>query len=213
VAEQQERLVEALELIHRLFAGERVTHRGKHFRTEQAYLHTRAERRAPIYVSAFGPKAAAIAARWGDGLWTLGDPEMAPDVIDAYRAACDDLGHEPGEIVVQGIFSWARDDESALEGARVWKGAQPKVFYRDDWHEPAKMYEYAEQHVSDDDLREAIVISSDPQAHIDAARELERMGATIVMLANASGADPLGAIEIYGDQVLPALRGQRVQRV
>jgi coenzyme F420-dependent glucose-6-phosphate dehydrogenase len=138
VAEQKERLVEALELIHRLFAGERVTHRGKHFRTEQAYLHTRAERRAPIYVSAFGPKAAAIAARWGDGLWTVGDPEMAPDVIDAYRAACDDLGHEPGEIVVQRMFSWARDDESALEGARVWKGAQPKEFYRDDWHEPAK---------------------------------------------------------------------------
>jgi coenzyme F420-dependent glucose-6-phosphate dehydrogenase len=55
------------------------------------------------------------------------------------------------------------------------------------------------------------VISSDPQAHIDAARELERMGATTVVLANASGADPLGAIEIYGDQVLPALRGQRVR--
>jgi len=95
---------------------------------------------------------------------------------------------------------------------RVWKGAQPKELYRDDWHEPAKMYEYAEQRVSDDDLRQAIVISSDPEAHINGARELQRMGATIVVLANASGADPLGAIEIYGDQVLPALRGQRVQR-
>jgi coenzyme F420-dependent glucose-6-phosphate dehydrogenase len=210
VAEQQQRLVEALELIHRLFAGERVTHHGKHFRTDQAYLHTRPERRPPIFVSAFGPKAAAIAARWGDGMWTLGDPEMAPEVIDAYRAACDDLGRETGEIVLQGMFSWAPDDESALEGARVWKGAQPKEFYRGDWHEPAKMYEYAEQHVSDDDLREAIVISSDPQAHIEGARKLEQMGATIVVLANASGADPLGAIEVYGEHVLPALRGLRV---
>jgi coenzyme F420-dependent glucose-6-phosphate dehydrogenase len=211
VAQKQERLVEALELIHRLFAGERVTYQGRHFRTEQAYLHTRPERRPPIYVSAFGPKAAAIAARWGDGVWTLGDPEQAPSVIDAYRAACDDLGREPGEIVLQGMFSWARDDQSAFEGARVWKGAQPREFYRDDWHEPAKMYEYAEQRVSDDDLRQAIVISSDPEAHINGARELQRMGATIVVLANASGADPLGAIEIYGDHVLPALRGQRVE--
>jgi len=210
VNEQQERMVEALEIIRRLFDGERVTFEGQHFRTDNAYLHTPPRRRPPIYVSAFGPKAAAIAARWGDGVWTLGDPEMAPQVIDAYRGACDDLGREPGEVVVQGMFSWAPDDDAAFEGARVWRGAQPTEFYRDDWHDPAAMYRYAEQHVSDDELREKITISSAPEAHIEAARTLEQMGATVVVLANASGSDPRGAIEIYGRHVLPALRGQRV---
>src|SRR5436309_5619206 len=60
VHEQIERMDEALELIHRLFEGERVTHAGRHFSTDGAYLHTRSGRRPPIYVSAFGPLAAAV---------------------------------------------------------------------------------------------------------------------------------------------------------
>ncbi len=41
-------------------------------------------------------------------------------------------------------------------------------------------------------------------------RELEQLGATVIVLQNNSGADPLRAIEVYGEQVLPALRGARV---
>src|ERR671934_2206563 len=45
VSDQIERMEEGLELIHRLFAGERVTHQGRFFSTKQAYLHTRPDRR------------------------------------------------------------------------------------------------------------------------------------------------------------------------
>ena len=69
---------------------------------------------------------------------------MAPGVIDAYRSACEDAGREPGEIVLQAQFSWATDDDAALEGARVWKGAQPDEFFTDDWHDPEEMYEHGE---------------------------------------------------------------------
>src|SRR5918999_5831848 len=140
-AGQVRRMAEALEIISRLFAGEHVDYEGEHFKTDGAVLHTPPERRPPIYVSAFGPKAAAVAGRWGDGLWTLADPEMAPDMIEAYRAAASDAGREPGEIILQAQFSWAPDDDAALEGARVWKGAQPEEFFSDDWHDPKAMYE------------------------------------------------------------------------
>jgi coenzyme F420-dependent glucose-6-phosphate dehydrogenase len=210
VSQQIERMEEALELIHRLFAGERVDHHGAHFRTDGAYLHTRPERRPPIYVSAFGPKAAGVAGRWGDGLWTLADPERAPEVIEAYRAAAEDAGREPGEILLQVGFSWAAGDDAALEGARVWKGAQPDEFYTDDWHDPRAMYEHGAQQVSDDDLREAFVIGSDPDMHAERIRQVEQMGATTVVLMNNSGADPHAAIEVYGERVLPALRGAQV---
>lgn len=33
------------------------------------------------------------------------------------------------------------------------------------------------------------------------------MGATAVVVMNVSGADPLGAIRLYGQHVLPELRG------
>jgi coenzyme F420-dependent glucose-6-phosphate dehydrogenase len=208
-AEQVERMDEALEIINALFDGERVDHDGEHFRTKGAMLHTRPERRPPIYVSAFGAKAAGVAARRGDGLWTLADPEMAPDVIGAYRSACDDAGHEPGEIVLQTQFSWAADEDAALEGARVWKGAQPDEFFTDDWHEPAKMYEHGENKVSDEELREALIVSSDPEHHLERIRELEKLGATTMALMNVSGSDPHGAIKVYAEHVLPALSAVR----
>jgi coenzyme F420-dependent glucose-6-phosphate dehydrogenase len=207
VGKQVERMEEALELIHRLFAGERVDHEGEHFRTKRAYLDTRPERRPPIYVSAFGPRAAAVAGRFGDGLWTLADPETVPGLVDAYRSAAEDAGREPGEILLQAGVSWAEDDDAALEGARVWKGAQPDEFYTDDWHDPQAMYEEGERQLSDDELEERFVIGSDAGMHAERLREVEKLGATIVVVMNNSGADPHGAIRTYGEKVLPALRG------
>ena len=203
---QVERMEEALELIGRLWDGETVDHDGRWFSTKHAVLHTRGERRPPIYVSAFGPKAAAVAGRHGDGLWTLADPDMAPDMIGAYRTAAEDAGREPGEIILQAQFSWASSDEAALEGARVWKGAQPEEFFTGDWHDPKAMYERGEEQVCDDELREALIISSDPDVHVERVREIEAMGATTVALMNVSGADPGAALAVYRDRVLPALR-------
>jgi coenzyme F420-dependent glucose-6-phosphate dehydrogenase len=209
VSEQVDRMEEALEIISALFAGERLSREGRFFATDGAHLHTNADRRPPIYVSAFGPRAAAVAARHGDGLWTLGDPDTAPDVIDAYRSACDDAGKEAGEIVLQVQFSWAADDDTALEGARVWKGAQPDEFYTDDWHDPKAMYEHGEKQVSDEEFKEALVISSDAEVHAERIREVEELGATTVALMNCSGADPHGAIDAYARDVLPALKSVR----
>lgn len=207
VGAQIERMEEALELIHALFEGKRVSKRGTHFSTDGAYLHTRPERRPPIYVSAFGPRAARVAGRLGDGLWTLADPESVPKILDAYRGAADDAGREPGEIVLQTGFSWAADDDAALEGVRVWKGAQPKEFYVEDWHDPRAMSERGEEQVRDDDLREAMIVSSDPAAHVERIRAVEGLGASTVALMNNSGADPLAAIEVYAKDVLPQLHG------
>lgn len=205
VEAQIERMAEAIEIIRALWDGERLSREGKYFSTDRAYIHTLPSRKPPIYVSAFGPEAARVAGELGDGVWTLADPEAVPEILDAYRGAAEDAGREPGEIILQAAFSWAADDEAALDGARVWKGAQPKEFYRDDWHDPAAMLEHAERQVSDDELKEAMIISSDPAAHVERIREIEELGATTIPLMNNSGADPLAAVEVYGREVLPKL--------
>jgi alkanesulfonate monooxygenase SsuD/methylene tetrahydromethanopterin reductase-like flavin-dependent oxidoreductase (luciferase family) len=87
------------------------------------------------------------------------------------------LGKRPGEIILQAGFSWAEDDDAALEGARVWKGAQPREYYTDDWHDPTAMYPHAEEKVSDDEFRKAYIISSDPEEHAERVREIEKDGA------------------------------------
>jgi coenzyme F420-dependent glucose-6-phosphate dehydrogenase len=210
VAEQVERMEESLEIINRLLDGERLDHQGRFYRTKAAYLHTRGDRRPPLYVSAFGPQAAGVAARQSHGLWTLADPEQAPEIIDAYRSACEEAGKEPGEIILQAGFSWAEDDEAALEGARVWKSTQIPDYFTDDWHDPRAMYERAEREISDDDFKQAFIVSSDPELHAERVREVEQLGATVVCLQNGSGAAPERALHVYGEQVLPALRGARV---
>jgi coenzyme F420-dependent glucose-6-phosphate dehydrogenase len=207
VSDQIARMEEALEIIDRLLDGDRLDHRGRFFHTKAAYLHTRGERRPPVYVSAFGPDAAAVAGRLGDGVWTMGDPEMANPVIEAYRAACGDAGREPGEIILQAGFSWAEDDDAALEGARVWKSTQIPDYFTDDWHDPRAMYERAEAEISDDEFKQSYIISSDPEHHVERIREIEQLGATVVCLQNGSGAAPERALEVYGESVLPALRG------
>ena len=205
VGDQIARMDEALSIIDRLWKGETITEDGPYYRAKDLKLHTLPERRPPIWVSAFGPQAAEVAGRRGDGLWTLPDPESTPEVIEAYRAAGGD-----GEIVFQALFSWAETDEAAFEAARKWKGAQPDDHYRRDWHKPQEMYEHGEREMSDEEFAQNAIVSSDPAHHVERLRELEELGATVIVLQNNSGADPLRAIEVYGEQVLPALRGARV---
>lgn len=68
------------------------------------------------------------------------------------------------------------------------------------------MYDHAAEQVSDDDLKEALIISADPSVHVERIREVEEMGPTQIALMNVSGADPHGAISFYGESVLPELR-------
>jgi coenzyme F420-dependent glucose-6-phosphate dehydrogenase len=201
-------LEEACELIRRLWDGERVDHDGRFFRTKRAYLHTRPERPPPLYISAFRPGVARLAGRYGDGLWTMPDPESAPRLIEAYREAAGEAHRGPGTIVFEAGFSWAPNDDEALESARVWKGAIPEEFFIDDWSDPRAMYERGEEQVSDEAFRQQFIVSADPDEHVERIRELERLadGDVVVKLSNQSGPNALEAIRVYGEQVLPRLR-------
>jgi coenzyme F420-dependent glucose-6-phosphate dehydrogenase len=203
---QLEALEEALVLILRLFDGERVDHSGRFFRTKGAYLHTRPNRRPPIYVAAFGPRTARLAGRYADGLLTAADPDGLAKIKDAWLGAADDAGREPGELVLQVGFSWAPDDDIALEQAHVFKGAAPEEFYSEDWHDPQAMYRRGIEKISDEEFTRRNIVSADPAEHVERLREVERLGATIINCANLSGPNVLEAVRTYGGQVLPRLR-------
>lgn len=204
--EQLERTEEALAIVTRLLDGERVDFEGRHFRARGAYLYTRPERRPPVWMSAFHGQAAEVAGHLADGIWTLGDPLKAPAVIAAYRRGCEEAGREPGEIIVQGLFSWAGDDELALEGAREWKATLVDEHYTGDVHDPARIQAQGRE-VSDRKFEAMAIVSSDPETHVKKVKRLQALGATIVVLMNVSGADPHAALRTYGEAVLPKLRG------
>src|SRR3954465_9262061 len=110
LGEQQDRLESGLDAITRLWAGETVTVDAGWFRLKEAKLHTRARGRPRLYVSAFGPHAVEIAAKYGDGLWTLGDPEQAPEIIERWHEERGKLGRDQGEIILQSGFHLGPDE-------------------------------------------------------------------------------------------------------
>jgi coenzyme F420-dependent glucose-6-phosphate dehydrogenase len=207
VPEQLERTEEALTIITRLLDGETVDFKGRYFRTKAARLYLELERRPPVYMSAFGPQAAAIAGRLADGVWTLADPMRAPAVIAAYREAAQAAGREPGEIILQGMASWAEDDEAALQSAQEWKGTLVDQNYTDPVADPAEV-EARGNEVSDLRFRTMGLISSDPDDHVRKLKAIKQLGATAIVIMNISGQDPLGLVRTYGDEVLPKLREQ-----
>ena len=209
VGEQIRRLDQGLEAITRLWDGETVTMDAGWFRLQDAKLYTLAEHRPKLYISAFGPQAARVAGKYGDGLWTLGDPESAPEVIDAYREACAEHGKDVGEIILQSGFHLAGDEAEVIKRARKWKPTQLPEVYKDDLHDPAEMLARAKEQFSDEEFaKEGFVVASDPAEHVERLREIAAIdGCTVVCLQLVGDADPLGSIRRYGEEVLPALRG------
>jgi len=209
--EMLERFDRGLEAIVRLWDGETVTMDGGWFRLREARLYTRARTKPKLYVSAFGEQAARIAGKWGDGVWTMGDPDLAPSVVETYRESCADHGRRPGEVVLQSGFAWAEDEQQAIDGATRWKPTQMDAVYRDDIWRPEEMQRQAGQEVSDEEFaKQGFIIGADPEEHVERIRELEKLGPSTICLQLIGGADPRGSIRVYGDKVLPALRGARV---
>ena len=79
-------------------------------------------------------------------------------------------------------------------------------YFTDDWHEPAVMYARAARAVSDDDFRAQFIVGSTSPTTWSAFARSRELGPTVVCLQNASGADPHGALNIYGAEILPALQ-------
>jgi coenzyme F420-dependent glucose-6-phosphate dehydrogenase len=203
-AEQLRRTEESLTIITRLLDGGVVDFEGEFFRARRARLHLRTARRPPVFMSAFHEQAAEVAGRLADGVWTLADPTSAPKVIAAYRRGAEDAGREPGEIILQTLASVDDSDEAALEASREWKATLPDELYTDDIHDPADI-ERRGLDVSDRKFTAANLVSADPDVHVRKLRLMSEIGATAIVLMNASGRVPEALMRLYRDHVLPEL--------
>ncbi|GAA2276311.1 MULTISPECIES: TIGR03557 family F420-dependent LLM class oxidoreductase [Kitasatospora] len=107
-AERADMLEEAIGVMRELFTGRPVSHRGRHYTVDNARLYTTPERPLPIHVSGFGPNAAELAGRAGDGFVT-----MTPDgdLAEAFRR-----GGGVGKPVVGGVkVCWSSDQDKAVD--------------------------------------------------------------------------------------------------
>lgn len=104
---------EFLEIVTRLWAGEKVTFAGKHFSVSDAFITPPAPRgKIPLFIGGFAEKAIARAAKYGAGYF--GNVEICDLYAEKLRAA----GRDPaqGRVRLLGLFvAVARDPEKAMD--------------------------------------------------------------------------------------------------
>ena len=172
--EQLARTEEALTIITRLLDGETVDFDGTLLQGEgRSAVFAAAPPSAGLPVSVLRGRGRARRAA-GRRRLDARRPREGAEVISAYRSACEDAGREPGEIILQGVFSVAETDDAALEQAREWKGTMVDEHYTDPIADPAAIYRRGEQEVRRLDLHEADHRGGRPgharQAHQDAGK-------------------------------------------
>jgi coenzyme F420-dependent glucose-6-phosphate dehydrogenase len=202
--ERQARMQESLEIMHSLFAGEKLTFHGEYYTTETAKLYSPPAGRLPILMAAGGPKSAAFAGTHADGLITsVKDPaDTVAKVIAPYRKAATEAGKEHLVLATRWTVL-AGDPKEAWQALSSMRGLRA----------PGRLEatDPAELRIKADDMDRGEVLASytvipDAQGLIDAYRPLVTdVGADIVSIQVMSP-DPMATIELIGKEVLPELR-------
>jgi probable non-F420 flavinoid oxidoreductase len=202
--ERRARLGEAVAVIRALLAGETVSHHGL-VTVDRAKLWTLPERPPPLVGAAVSPETAAWVGGWADGLVTINQShDRLRAVIDAFRGG----GGEGKPLYLQVHLSWAADEHEALAVAHdQWS---TNVF------DPAlamelelpEQFEVAARFVTPDDVRSAVLVSSDLGRHTAWLGEYLELGFERIYLHEVGQAEHQRPfIDAFGSKVIPALTG------
>jgi G6PDH family F420-dependent oxidoreductase len=194
-----EMLEEAIEVIRLLWGGGSQSHRGRHYRVENARIYDLPEAPPPILVSGFGPRAIALAARVGDGFCTV-MPDA--DVVRSYRE------QGGGGKLVQGGMKvcYGRDEAQARATAhRLWANDGLPGELGQLLPTPTH-FEQASELVTEDMVAASIPCGPDLAAHVELIERYEAAGFDEVYVQQV-GADLDGFFAAYEREILPRWAG------
>lgn len=103
-----DRFEEAVGIIDSLLRGETTTHRGRHYRLQEARLRPRPVQRPrpPLTLGAHRPRMLAICARYADRWNSFGTVEEIAERNRLLDEACRRIGRDPSEII-RSFYGWA----------------------------------------------------------------------------------------------------------
>ena len=199
--ERNARVEECVAIMRALWRGEQVTHRGL-VHVQQARLYSRPKEMPQVFAAALGEETAEYAARWADGLMTIGgEREAVAKIIAAFRRG----GGEGKPVRVQHTLSWAPTLEDARRGAHEqWAfsalGREVLPMLRT----PAQ-FAAATRFVTVDDIAKGVRISADLGRHVDWLQQYVDLGVDQVSVFNVNKGQR-EFIDAFGAGVLPELR-------
>jgi TAT-translocated FGD2 family F420-dependent dehydrogenase len=201
--ERWDRLIEAVEIIRKLWTGEPLEHKGAHY-TVKARLYDPPAHPIPLLLAANGPKAIRLAGQHGDGLVT--DPQTWKMHKADWQAAAKAAGKNPDNMpVLIEQFVVVGDENDAKVAARLWNFI-PKAFKG--YHnipDPAEIERRAKADLPLEKVYGDWTVSTDPKVHIEAVRKLFDGGATIVNI-HSGQPDQSKVLQFYGKNVVPEIK-------
>jgi G6PDH family F420-dependent oxidoreductase len=197
--ERLEMLEESVQVIRTLWQGGSQSHRGRHYRVENARIYDLPEPLPPILISGFGPKATELAARIGDGFCTV-----AP-VKEAVETVREQGGRD--KLIAGGVkVCWDEDEQRARRTAhRLWPNDGLPGELAQILPTPAH-FEQASELVSEDQIAESIPCGPDLDAHLEKIREYERAGFDELYVQQV-GDGHERMFELYSQEILPRYNG------
>jgi G6PDH family F420-dependent oxidoreductase len=189
-------LEEAVEVIRQLWEGGLVTHHGRYYTVENARIYSLPDSPPPILVSAFGPDAADVAARIGDGFVTV---QPDDELLDRYRKN----GGE-GRAIAALKVCWGEDEQVARKLAhQLWPTEAVEGQLAQELALPSH-FEAAAANVTQEMVAEQIACGPDPEKHVAAINKYIEAGFDEVYV-NQVGPDQEGFFRFYERELRPRL--------
>ena len=207
--ERTRRLREALQLIKRLWAEERVSFEGEYYRTEKATIYDRPGQPVPIYLAAAGAVVAKLAGAEADGfICTSGKaPELYHDVLlPALAEGCAQAKRDPDSIdrMIELKVSFDSDGERARRDTHFWGALALSADEKMNIEDPLEMERRADA-LPIERTAQRWIVSSDPDVQVERIAPYVQMGFRHLVL-HAPGPDQHRFLELYAQQVVPLLR-------
>ncbi len=194
---RQAMLGEALEIIRKLFDGEKHSYRGDHFELEDARLYDVPERPPRIAVAAGGRQSATLAGEKADALIAT-QPDAK--LIETYRKAGG-----MGPCYVEVGLCYAESEEEAQATARelhAWSALGWNVL--PELALPAG-FEGATRHIQAEDLADSLPMGPDVERHVAAICKHIDAGYDHIILSQV-GPDQEAFFGFFEKELAPRLR-------
>lgn len=199
--ERHARLLECVDIVRALWAGETITHYGR-ILIEEGRLYTRPEVPLGIIGAAVTAETARWVGSWADGLLTVGGaPEAVRQTLDAFYEG----GGAGKPVILQVALSYARHEAVARQGAyEQWRtNIFPSEVLAELW--TPEQFEAIARYVRPEDLDASVRISADPQRHLAWLQQYLALGVSQITLHNVNR-EQEAFIDVFGARVLPALQ-------
>jgi coenzyme F420-dependent glucose-6-phosphate dehydrogenase len=202
------RLRESIDIMRALWAGEKVSYEGEHYRTVSAHMYDRPDTPVPIYIAAGGPQMAKFVGRVGDGMICTSGKGMAYTeklmLATAEGAEVAGRDFESVDRMIEVKLAYDRDPKRALEDTRFWAPLSLSPEEKHSVDSPEEMERLADE-LPIEQVAKRWIVTSDPEEAVVQIKEYLDAGLNHLVF-HGPGHDQRRFLDQFSEDIVPRLR-------